>query len=455
MGEMVASALAQEGVSRVSSYISTKLDDKASRAHNIARLEMALSRLEFVLERTGKMPITYVSLLRRRKMFVRAYIEGTDLLNKHKLGVLEGHQETGQVVVQSSPYSYLQRFARCAANFSISSLVGLNKEHLSSSVVQMFEWHAACADKFVADVESCCSLRCDSFFHYPFVRQLFEGKTFGYQRMKGSQRLCFHLFPVISKGRGIEARLWFNFFAPERLDESLNLELMLRLSESTDIVGIAISCLRSSASLLNLVALEDAVGELILLSNLQDISYSYDPPSLTSQGWYGFLAGVWRSYVVIQVCTSQVLRTSSHQSYHTYSQTSFPRASDKAGRIRNAMMIDQTPPLELTLFFTPHSSRGFRKGECFITKAMLGNNEDTSPYGSIQQTIDRARSEAMECLLRHPEVTNCRMSWNPNHGSASFCLERPRGDIIAAVASTRERYNTRRVVFRGTFWNRS
>ncbi|KAG2639658.1 hypothetical protein PVAP13_2KG024316 [Panicum virgatum] len=64
MGEMVASALAQEGVSRLSSYISTKLDDRASRAHIVARLEMALYRLEFALERTAKMPITYVSLLR-------------------------------------------------------------------------------------------------------------------------------------------------------------------------------------------------------------------------------------------------------------------------------------------------------------------------------------------------------------------------------------------------------
>ena len=69
-------------------YISSnKLDDTVSRAHIIARLEMALSRLEFALERTGKMPITYVSLLRRRKIIKRAYAEGTDLLEKHKLHV--------------------------------------------------------------------------------------------------------------------------------------------------------------------------------------------------------------------------------------------------------------------------------------------------------------------------------------------------------------------------------
>jgi len=47
MGEMVASALAQEGVSRLSSFISTMLDDRVSRAHMLARLERALHHLEF------------------------------------------------------------------------------------------------------------------------------------------------------------------------------------------------------------------------------------------------------------------------------------------------------------------------------------------------------------------------------------------------------------------------
>ena len=101
----MASTLAQEGVSRVFSSISTKLDDRASRAHNVARLEMALSRLEFVLEWARKRPITYISLIRRWGMFSRAYNEGVDLLNKHKLpAALEGHAETGQVLVRSSYY---------------------------------------------------------------------------------------------------------------------------------------------------------------------------------------------------------------------------------------------------------------------------------------------------------------------------------------------------------------
>jgi len=186
---MVASTLAQEGVSRVFSSISAKFDDRASRAHNVRRLDIALSRMEYAFERTAKMPITCVFLLRRWKMLMSAYNEGVDLLNKHKLpAALEGHAETGQVVVRSS-YYYLQRIAG-AAYFSFSSLAGLNKQCLSSSAVQIFEGYADSADKFVADVESACPLRRDTFFPYPFVRKLLQGRSLIYhKRVKGSQVL--------------------------------------------------------------------------------------------------------------------------------------------------------------------------------------------------------------------------------------------------------------------------
>ena len=91
------------------------------------------------------------------------------------------------MLIRSSSSSSLQRIAS-AANLSISSLLGLDKDQLSSSIAQTFEWYADCADKFVTDVESGCPLRRDTF-RYPFVRQVFEGKTVMYQKMKGSQRL--------------------------------------------------------------------------------------------------------------------------------------------------------------------------------------------------------------------------------------------------------------------------
>ena len=129
---VVASAVAQEGVSGVSSYISNKLEEKASAGHGIERLEMALSQLEFALERTGKLPITYISLLRRRKAMKQAYNEGISLLNKHKHGI-------GQEVTRSS-FPFLERIIRRARNSSMSSLLGLSKEeYLNSSVVRRYE----------------------------------------------------------------------------------------------------------------------------------------------------------------------------------------------------------------------------------------------------------------------------------------------------------------------------
>jgi len=156
--------------------------------------------MEYAFERTAKMPITCVSLLRRWKMLMSAYNEGVDLLNKHKLpAALEGHAETGQVVVRSS-YYYLQRIAG-AAYFSFSSLAGLNKQCLSSSAVQIFEGYADSADKFVADVESACPPRRDITLRYPFVSQLLQGKSLIYEKVKGSQVLLFGIYPVVWKAQ--------------------------------------------------------------------------------------------------------------------------------------------------------------------------------------------------------------------------------------------------------------
>jgi len=82
-------------MSRVFSSISAKFDDRASRAHNVRRLDIALSLMEYAFERTAKMPITCVSLLRRWKMLMSAYNEGVHLLNKHKPLLENWSSQTG------------------------------------------------------------------------------------------------------------------------------------------------------------------------------------------------------------------------------------------------------------------------------------------------------------------------------------------------------------------------
>lgn len=71
MAHMVVSAVVQQSVSKVNSYLFGKHDDNdktTSREHNIERLEVAHTELELALERSARMPITDVSLLRRRKL---------------------------------------------------------------------------------------------------------------------------------------------------------------------------------------------------------------------------------------------------------------------------------------------------------------------------------------------------------------------------------------------------
>jgi hypothetical protein len=74
-------------------------------------------------------------------------------------------------------------------------------------------------------------------------------------------------------GRGVEALVDYWYIDHKRPEKSFFLMLLLRLSESTDIVGVAMKCMQSLASQFNLVV-DTAIGELTLLTDLQDVSES-------------------------------------------------------------------------------------------------------------------------------------------------------------------------------------
>ncbi|KAL6647136.1 hypothetical protein ACP70R_014573 [Stipagrostis hirtigluma subsp. patula] len=367
MGDIVASALVQEGVSGVSSYVSSKLEEKASRAHLMVRLEMALSRLEFALERTGKMPITYVSLLRRRKVLKQAYIEGTDLLNKHKLQLVEHDKETEQQA------------------------------------------------KFVTDVESSNPLQHDTFC-YPLVRQLLEGKPFRYEMVKESRACVLSLWPVCIEDRGVEARFEYMYLDTERPEQCFLLGLMLRLSEDTDIVGIATKCLQLLTSQFKLVT-ESAVGELTLLPHLQDISHTHAVP----RSWTEKCANI--------TCTNvtKFLRPDpiccANNTVLSDSSLGFP---EPVIGVYLEYMLDSSaygvgskaPPLYLLAAFAPHTSAA--------QQGFLFKNGVKEEYigGSIQQMEEILRSKAVDCVFRQPQPTDGYLFWSSLHGVAFITLHR-------------------------------
>ncbi|CAL4914293.1 unnamed protein product [Urochloa decumbens] len=356
---------------------------------------MALSRLEFALERTARMPITHVSLLRRVKLLKSGHAEGTALLNKHKPPppARQGHE--AQAVTRR--YPFLEWIGR-ARNFPISCLLGLNKDHyLSSTAVQTFEWYADCAEQFVADVETGCPLRRDTLFRYPFVRQLLEEKRRP-SGMRASEEA----------GGCVSTCVW----------------LMLRLSESTDIVGVAIKCLRLLTSQFKL-AIESAVGELTLLPGLQDVYHSYEPPLDCIQDTYASTsrdAKYWRPDPAC--CNANGPSTSSSIVSQASSSNGVPEPviaiglscwiSEPEYRLRSA----DAPPLYVEAFFQPHLS-------CSPHPEILrkyGGEED-SKKGSMQE-MGEMISNALDYLVLEAEPTEYAMFWFSAHGAAFITLRK-------------------------------
>ncbi|KAL6880272.1 hypothetical protein ACP4OV_011837 [Aristida adscensionis] len=424
MGNTVTSALAQAGVSSASSYLSSKIEEKTSRAHLAAKLEMSLSRLEFALEVSRKLPITYVSLLRRAQMLRSAYMEGTNLLNKHKVERPEDKQRVmqdqsfGQAVITSYP-PFLEWICR-AKNVPVSSLVAaLNKEYLSSSAVRIFEWYAACADRFVRDVEFGNPLRHDTF-RYPLVRPLLEGRTLMYEMVKGSKKCQLFLWPQRLEGRGVEAYLRYIYYDKESAEKSIHLFMILRLSEDTDLIGIAIKSLRYYASQLNFVT-ESAMEELATLYQWREISAMY--PEIADRIQEIFPNGS-ESYRPDPICC-----TSSAVSSH--SLLGVPESvilidftcciSRPEYILHNSTLtheLGKNIPLLLGVFFTPHMRWSFKEQ----VAVCYGDKREHIGSGDMELVEEMLRLKAIDCVEHKPEPLEYRLSWQSPHGGAHIYL---------------------------------
>jgi hypothetical protein len=382
MAGILGSAVVQEVITRVSSVIFRKHEEKVSRKDSIERLKMVHTELELAIERSGKLPITDKSLLHRRKILKRAFEECGDVLQRCKLQAQED-EETETGVSPTVDSSFPKRIAR-ATKSSIAYFFTTGKDDLSSSDVGKFAWLADCASKFVRDVESGCSLRHYTFCN-PLVRHLLQGKTLKHEMEEGSEFRYLHLLPKSFEERGVEAQLQYLYVDRKAVDKSFRTNLLLRLSESTDLVGIAIKCLQSLASLFNLAA-ESATGELTLLANLHDMSQSFDPPMA---GMHIEHTHFWRPDPVC--CKNDGQRPSvrnmalselSHRFPEqvilfsfTYSipaiEFSMCSSSNDMG---TSILTHRQPPLQVTVGFVPHIMIE-EQLESYATE-IVGDNEE-------------------------------------------------------------------------------
>ncbi|KAL6848645.1 hypothetical protein ACP4OV_021228 [Aristida adscensionis] len=450
MASIVGSAIVQDTVSRVSSYLLSKLnddDEMASRGQYMERLEMAHTELELALERSARMPITDVSLLRRRKLLKCAFDECGDLL--HRCGKVQTvvARDVGPPVTHSFP-----KWIVLATRSSISSyFTRFPRDDLTCSNVRRFEWLAERANHFLRDVESGCLPQRYTFSN-PLVRQLLEGKTLQYKMVQRSILRRLHIWTTCEEGRGVEAMLEFCYRDRKTPMRSFSLGLILRLSESTDIIGIAIRCLPSFTSSLKHMA--EAVMRELTQMPLQDISHSYATPCFSIQDLSSFETQVWRSDPICCKENGTVSHISSGLScqfpeqvivihvecYVSAFECHLHGGIDGAGK----NILKDRSPLKLGAGVAPHLLQ-----ECMQPRTAVeiieGKAERVNE--SLEKIHETVRSKAISCYIRHPDLRDYRMGWYSGHGAVYFTA-RKSGSEVASASESGSRSKTQRAAKR-------
>lgn len=434
MGSMlvgiVATAVVQEVVSRGFSYVLGKRKERASMGMGDAleKLELAHSQLEFVLERSSKLPITNVSLLRRRMMIKHVYHE-CDVLLRSKRHALNDHH--------SSSFPLILGAVRSSASSFFG--FGMNKLELSHSAVQRFESFADKAGEFMRDVECGCTLVHYRFFN-PLITQLFQGHKLHYEMVQASRiHVDLRISPLRSEEHGVVAFLVFSGFDAKVPANCFDVELVLRLSEDMDIVGIAIQCLESLGPRFKSLA-QVAIRELSQLPT-QDMSDTclsdIDNRTMTSC--------LYRARPDPLCCKANVLQRACADkvipyellSYRFAEQLLFMRfecevsafdqynvqsSADKADR--NA--VNGWPLLKVQAIFLPHSPKGGGEIRGWQT---IGEQREDMNGTSVQQMGEMVLTNAITCFIRQPELTDYRLDWVSPHGAARFVVEKPLAEV--------------------------
>ncbi|KAM3335690.1 hypothetical protein ACQJBY_029906 [Aegilops geniculata] len=246
MDEMVKSAIVGEGVSWIFSSIAAaskteeKPDLEATRCGGLERLEMARIKMEAALQTSNKWQITDTSLLDWRKKLKYAAQGCNDAARRCRQRSRE-EDEAEQVVRKSS---FPRRFAH-ATKALISSRVGRNNDDCSvgSATVRRFEMLADGAGEFMRYVQ--LGTPRQHLFFDPLIGHIFAGKSLLYHVLDpGGQLHIFGIRSMSFEDRGLEVMVTFVYQDCKAPKNNFRLGFMLRVSESTDIIGTTIKCLR-------------------------------------------------------------------------------------------------------------------------------------------------------------------------------------------------------------------
>ncbi|CAL4931701.1 unnamed protein product [Urochloa decumbens] len=480
MAKIVSSAVAEEIVTQIVSSVLDKQKQrhKPNKDEHLERLEMAHIKLEAAVETSDRWQISDASLLRWRRKLKRAALECDDTLRRCKRRAAED-EERQQATRRSS---FPARCAHAARSF-LSSVVlitggrsdddaagaagpghGWTSTSPGGGAVRRFEWYADGAAEFLRFVELGGAPRRQryAFSPDPLIARLLAGDELRYRLVRGGQYYLFCVRPVFLEGRGVEAKLIFIYEDDDAPERSLCIGSMLRLSESTDVVGVTIRCLQLLVTPHFRSTAEAACRELANLPT-QDFTWVPYADATHKEHWNSIHRDMSRWFRPDPMCC----RNHQHQPccegeislesvIEVYWQCQIPLSEYNIQRRRKAISEEgptglsskDTPHLKLGLLFTPHGSLGgvMPKAESSLLEVIDGEEQHDGMHNnlSLQQLDETMLPKALECLYQKAEATAYQMLWQSRHGAAYLQVKKTVPGKNAARDSSSRRALMRR-----------
>ncbi|KAG2639635.1 hypothetical protein PVAP13_2KG216216 [Panicum virgatum] len=397
---------------------------------------MAHIRLEAALETSDKWQITDASLLRWRMKLKRSAQECDDILHKTKQQILEEEQIKWEVKNSSLP----NRFVHATKSF-VSSLLNRNSNELSIFIAQRFEWYAYGASEFLRFIELGGTPR----YHMPFdslVKNLYAGKVLHHKIVRGNKYPSFQLWlePVRTLEHGTNACLTFVQY-DGTLESHIFVGLVVQLSESTDIFGIALRCLQFFSPHFK-CNFENIWNELTQLSAQE---FSWGPSMYSSyhkKHWDKFNSFVLQWTRPNPFCCKQHNMAGISEillepviNFNLNCQVSMSvYCKQKTSLSEDIICMQEYPYLKAGISFAPHGSLEDmlpvnRSSEI----AVIVHKEQHCLHTDItlEQLEDIMLPKAMDCFHQNAEAMVYQMLWKSKHGFAHIqpCMSMRRSSM--------------------------
>ncbi|CAN6374713.1 unnamed protein product [Urochloa humidicola] len=471
MAEMVSSVVIQESVSKILSGLVQKYEEKEETNANRAmeRIEMAHIRLEAALQISSRWQFTDSSLLRWRSKLKRAAQECEETLNKCKLRILEAEQMEQEVRNSSLP----KRIAYSTKSF-VSSVFKRDNGELSRSIITRFEWYADGASEFLRVMELGGTPHC----HVPFdflINNPFAGKELCHKilQQKGHPLLQLWLSPFNTAEHGMEATLVLIKKEGTAPEGNIYFSMIVQLSESTDIVGIAVKGLQLIAPHVK-CTVQNIINELTRLPT-QDLSWMPSVYSCQKEHWDNLHSFATQWFRPNPLCCKQHdkhgvkcfrnldMGGSSNVSleplveFNLQWQVSLSVDSkQKTSLSEGKIYLQNSPYLKAGIAFAPHDSSEdmlIPANKSSEAVAIDGREQHLLHTDiTLQQLEEFMVPKAIDYFCQNDEATVYQMIWKSKHGVARIQVEKPSMGTWRTNTRTRRtlRGPTKAKLFRGT-----